>query len=64
MARLLEKCIPVDGRKQAEAEHAIADRDLIGGLAVLFTAEDFVRFRSTLTSVASSRWSRALTPRL
>ena len=43
MAGLLEKRIPVDGREETQAEHAVADRDLIGGLAALFAAEDFVR---------------------
>ena len=47
MARLLEKRIPVDGREQTEAEDAIADRHLIGGLTALFAAEDFVRFRAS-----------------
>ena len=51
MARLLEKRIPVDGREQTQAEHAIADRDLIGGLAALFAAEDFVRVRAPLAQL-------------
>ena len=43
MAGLLEKRIPVDGREETQAEHAVADRDLIGRLAALFAAEDLVR---------------------
>ncbi len=42
MAALLEEGVPVDGREQAEAEHAVADRDLVGGLAVVLAAEDLV----------------------
>ena len=48
MAGLLEKRIPVDGREETQAEHAIADRDLIGGLAALFAAEDLVRVGAPL----------------
>ncbi len=39
-ALLLEEDVPVDHREQAEADHAVADRDLVGGLAAVLVAED------------------------
>ncbi len=41
-AALLEEGVPVDRREQAEAEHAVADGDLVGGLEMVLAAEDLV----------------------
>ena len=42
VAALLEESVPVDRREQTEAEHAVTDRNLVGGLAVMLAAEDLV----------------------
>ena len=39
---LFEEGVPVHGREQPEAEHAIADGDLVGRLATVLAAEDLV----------------------
>src|SRR5262249_34305357 len=45
-ASSLEERIPIDGREQSKAEHAVADGKLVGSLAVLLAADDLIGLAS------------------